>query len=511
MLLATHAVAGQTLNLGPDTVHCNREPLVLDAGPGFLTYQWSNGSNSQTIVATQTRIYWVEVTDSQSILRRDSIRVTLKETPNAAFVVNNVCFGLASPADDRSTYVTDTIIGWFWDFGDGNTATDQFPANLYATPGIKNISLVVTNTSGCTDTATGLAEVFAPPFVDAGIGDSINTGDTTNITGSTVTFNYIWSPSNSIVDPQQLDIRAFPRVTTVYTLTAIDTIGCTATDQVTIYVNLPPTALNDVGNTPSGSSTTLNVLNNDTDPNDDTLTVSIVSGPTYGSASVDTNNNIVYQPDASFNGRDTIYYQVCDNFAPPLCSSAYVVITVTNAAPNGVNDYLVLDANTDIAFNVLANDSDPNGQSIFLSSITEPANGNLQDLGNGTLIYNPTPGFFGMDSFSYTICDNGSPIQCATAWVYITVNESALEIPNSFSPNGDGVLDKWVIRGLAAYPSNHVVIFTKWGEIVLETDNYSNNWDGKRGFNEDLPEGIYYYKLMLEGAETRSGYIMLKR
>lgn len=506
------SLAGQTLNLGPDTIHCNSEPLVLDAGPGFLTYQWSNGSNNQTIVATQSRIYWVEVTDSNSVLHRDSILVTLKESPDAAFVMDNVCFGTPSPAGDRSTYVNDTIVGWFWDFGDGNTSTDQFATHLFDTAGVKNITLVVTNTSGCTDTATGLSQVYPPPFVDAGLGDSINVGDTATIVGNTVTSDYNWSPTTYVVDPQQINIRVFPPFTTVYTLTAIDSIGCTATDQVTIYVNLPPLALNDQANTPSGSNIVLNVLANDTDPNDDPLTVSILSGPAFGTAFVDTSGNIIYTPDGNFNGRDTIYYQVCDNFTPPLCDSAYIVITVTNAPPNAVNDVMVLDANTSSTINVMDNDSDPNtDQIIFVTSISAPANGVVNDLGDGLLQYVPNPGFFGADSFYYLICDNGTPILCDSAWVLITVNESPLEIPNSFSPNGDGFLDVWYIRGLNAYTTNHLVIFTKWGEVVLEADNYRNNWNGKRGFNEELPEGIYYYKLTLEGTETLTGYIMLKR
>lgn len=512
LLACAGSLVGQTLNLGTDTIHCNSEPLILDAGPGYLTYQWSNGSNAQSIVATQSRIYWVEVTDSQSVLHRDSITVTLKETPNAAFVVDNVCFGTASPADDRSTYVSDTIVGWYWDFGDGHTYSTQFPANLYDTAGIKNITLVVYNTAGCTDTATGLAQVYPPPFVNAGVDDSINVGDSTVVLGSTFMFDYNWSPTASILDPQQLNITVFPSITTLYTLTAIDTIGCMASDDVTVYVNQYPNAVNDQANTPSGSTISLNVLGNDSDPNDDPLTVTITSGPTYGNATVDTSGNIIYSPSGSFNGRDTIFYVICDNFMPPLCDSAYVVVTVTNAIPTAGNDAATIDANTSVTIDLLANDSDPNtDQAIFVSSISSAANGTIVDLGDGTITYTPNSGFFGVDSFSYVICDNGSPIQCDSAWVYITVLESPLEVPNSFSPNNDGIWDAWVIRGLNAYASNHLVIFTKWGEVVLDIDNYDNSWKGIRGFNEELPEGIYYYKLTLEGAETLTGYIMLKR
>jgi large repetitive protein len=512
MLANAGTLAGQTLSLGPDTLHCNSDPLVLDAGPGYLSYQWSNGSNAQSIIATQTRLYWVEVTDSQSVLHRDSINVTLKETPNAAFVVDNVCFGTASPADDRSTYITDTIVGWFWDFGDGNTATTQFPANLYDTVGIKNITLVVYTNFGCTDTATGFAEVFAPPFVNAGVDDSINVGDTAIVVGSVFVSDYSWSPTGSILDPQQLNITVFPSITTVYALTAVDTIGCTASDEVIVYVNQYPIANNDQGNTPSGSSISLNVLNNDADPNDDPLTVTITSGPAYGSATVDSSGIVIYTPSGTFNGRDTIFYTACDNFNPQLCDDAFVVIIVTNAMPTAGNDEATIDANTNVTIDLIVNDNDPNtDQTIFVSSISPAANGAIVDQGDGTILYTPNSGFFGVDSFSYVICDNGSPIQCATGWVYVTILESPLEVPNSFSPNGDGVLDTWFIRGLNVYTSNHLVIFTKWGEVVLDIDNYNNDWKGIRGFNEELPEGIYYYKLTLEGAETLTGYIMLKR
>ncbi len=68
-------------------------------------------------------------------------------------------------------------------------------------------------------------------------------------------------------------------------------------------------------------------------------------------------------------------------------------------------------------------------------------------------------------------------------------------IPEGFSPNGDGVNDPFVIRGISHYPKNTFVIFNRWGNKVFETVNYQNTWDGTctKGFREggdELPVAL---------------------
>jgi gliding motility-associated-like protein len=86
-----------------------------------------------------------------------------------------------------------------------------------------------------------------------------------------------------------------------------------------------------------------------------------------------------------------------------------------------------------------------------------------------------------------------------------------LFIPNSFSPNGDGKNEKWVIAGLEAYPDNQVKITNRWGDEIYNLKGYneSNAFDGR-----NLNEGTYYYfiKVDMNGANrTFAGYFTLLR
>ncbi|GGG85439.1 hypothetical protein GCM10007415_18450 [Parapedobacter pyrenivorans] len=77
--------------------------------------------------------------------------------------------------------------------------------------------------------------------------------------------------------------------------------------------------------------------------------------------------------------------------------------------------------------------------------------------------------------------------------VTVTVLQN-LVVPNSFTPNGDGVNDVWEIDGLEEYPNNFIQVFNRWGTLVFSAKGYSAPWDGQ--FNgTQLPVGTYYYTL----------------
>ena len=90
-------------------------------------------------------------------------------------------------------------------------------------------------------------------------------------------------------------------------------------------------------------------------------------------------------------------------------------------------------------------------------------------------------------------------------------------IPEGFSPNGDGINDLFVIRGIQNYPANKIVIYNRWGNKVFEASPYLNNWDGKattglRVNGNDLPTGTYFYLLDLgDGTHMRKGTIYLNQ
>ena len=92
-----------------------------------------------------------------------------------------------------------------------------------------------------------------------------------------------------------------------------------------------------------------------------------------------------------------------------------------------------------------------------------------------------------------------------------------LNVPEGFSPNGDGVNDNYVIRGLQIYPKNKLSIFNRWGNLVFKAEPYRNDWDGTSTFGlniggDKLPTGVYYYILDLgEDSKPTKGYIYLNR
>lgn len=85
-----------------------------------------------------------------------------------------------------------------------------------------------------------------------------------------------------------------------------------------------------------------------------------------------------------------------------------------------------------------------------------------------------------------------------------------LVIPNVFTPNGDGINDKFVVPGLETYSDNELTIINRWGNNVYEKKNYQNDWTG-----ESLVEGTYFYVLKAKNKagiwDVYKGYLTLLR
>ncbi|MFT3884137.1 MAG: gliding motility-associated C-terminal domain-containing protein [Flavobacteriales bacterium] len=121
----------------------------------------------------------------------------------------------------------------------------------------------------------------------------------------------------------------------------------------------------------------------------------------------------------------------------------------------------------------------------------------------------------GMNVFAWTV-SNGV---CGTTsdTVIVELRDcTTLVVPDAYSPNGDGVNDIYVIRGLEYYPNNTFQVFNRWGSKVLDRSPYRNNWDGRSenslNWGEELPESTYYYILDPgDGKDIITGYIYLRR
>jgi gliding motility-associated-like protein len=199
----------------------------------------------------------------------------------------------------------------------------------------------------------------------------------------------------------------------------------TATVTITISVNnIAPIAIADIASTTQNTGVSGNVLTNDSDPDGNTLSASIATQPANGTVVLNANGTYQYMPRNGFSGTDSFTYQLCDNGTPSLCATATVTITISvnNAAPIAFADLVSTTQNIGVSGNVLTNDSDPDGNTLSASIASQPANGIVVLNTDGTYQYTPRNGFSGTDSFTYQVCDNGSPSLCATANVTITVS-----------------------------------------------------------------------------------------
>jgi len=95
---------------------------------------------------------------------------------------------------------------------------------------------------------------------------------------------------------------------------------------------------------------------------------------------------------------------------------------------------------------------------------------------------------------------------------YELILEYQPQIPEVFSPNGDGINDTWNIINIERYPSASVYIFTRTGKSVFEMKRYNNSWRGTNNGNP-LPEASYYYMVDIDGNESIDfqGWLYLTR
>lgn len=132
-----------------------------------------------------------------------------------------------------------------------------------------------------------------------------------------------------------------------------------------------------------------------------------------------------------------------------------------------------------------------------------------------------SPSEEGEFEFTYSVSSLGCGDLSST--ISISVSQSncevplEFEIPQGFSPNGDGINDVFIIPGLnELYPKNSIQIFNRWGAEVLSAAPYNNDWAGKAetGLNagEELPVGTYWYILELgDRTEPIMDFIYLNR
>jgi large repetitive protein len=189
-----------------------------------------------------------------------------------------------------------------------------------------------------------------------------------------------------------------------YTIT--DTQGMNASGEIAVTLaNLNPTPASDSATTTVAQGVWIDVLANDSDPGSDPLTLTAASTPAHGTATIANFNGlkIRYEPTAGYAGPDTFTYTLSDGDGGSAVGT--VNVTVNNQPPVAANDSGT-GSNTNFPpINVLANDSDPDSDTLVVSSVSSAEHGTVTILSNGQVQYTPGSGYVGPDFFTYVTSD----------------------------------------------------------------------------------------------------------
>ncbi|MFM2266706.1 MAG: hypothetical protein RL757_146, partial [Bacteroidota bacterium] len=210
------------------------------------------------------------------------------------------------------------------------------------------------------------------------------------------------------------------------------------------------------------------------------------------------------------NGRDTACIVVCN--ARGVCDTTYIYAIIGNPRDT------ILIANDDVdtirnrqpkVINLFRNDTIRLGVTNF-EILIPPTKGRIDTISKGLIRYTPNPGTCGWDTLTYLVC---VPNRCDTAIARIfIVCSDTLKAYSAISPNGDQFNQFFIIEGIERYPNHSLCIFNRWGERVLITKNYQNDFEGKWD-GKELPDGTYFYLLRDEENSTilLSGYLQIFR
>jgi hypothetical protein len=200
---------------------------------------------------------------------------------------------------------------------------------------------------------------------------------------------------------------------------------------VTVHVaNRPPVAVNDATTTSKNSPRTIDVLVNDSDPDGDLLSVTSAGPAPNGTVTVNGDNTVTYLPHANFTGADSFSYTISDGLGGTATGRVDIIVSDTpppeNRPPNAVNDQASTQRDRSVTINVLSNDSDPDGDVLLLTGVSDPLHGSAA-IANRAITYTPDAGFVGVDTFTYAISDGRGGTDEAS----VTVNVIASNEPPS--------------------------------------------------------------------------------
>ncbi len=460
-------ITGYVWDFGDGTTSTDPAPTHFYAAPGL--YYVKLTSNTQSgCTHTATAQLPVKV-----VLTPD---VSITQTANG-------CAPLSATFSGNLLNGDTSAIKWLWKFSNNRLDTGQtLQPFVYTTAGIYQDTLTAVNSSGCMDTAYSSIEVFAQPNVVASNDISIceNAGQTISVTGANT---YTWSPAAGLSCTTCDMPIATPDSVTKYFVTGTSVNNCTKVDSIIVRVNYPFKMM-------AGPTDTLCL--------GETAILKVSGAATYmwsptASLNVSTGPTVIAKPTTV---GVTTYTAV--GFDDKNCFTDTVRFAVkVNALPT-------VNAGTDKTINV--------GQTIVLTPIISA------DVVN--VMWTPSTWVVGFNSPSLTVKPNLPTEYKATVTnaggckasslvnVFVLCNNANVFIPNTFSPNGDGMNEVFYPRGTGLFTIKQARIFDRWGEEVFAKYSFKANdatagWDGTfKGQKLQADVFVYYIEIQCDNNST---------
>lgn len=419
-------------------------------------------------------------------------------------------------------------IGYYWDFGDGDTSVAVNPNHTYSLPGTYEIMLVALDSNTCNGADTAYVEVFIPGPLSASVlpGDTICNGEQTTITASGGA-TYSWTPTLNVIGANTATPLVSPTVTTDYTVIVADTNGCLDTQQVHIEVLQYVQADMDVHFTPCVIPALVQFENNSSNG----ITYQWIFG--NGQTSTDPDEQIFYTAFGYYditliatanntcNISDTAYTQI---YLPPpahitaggadtICSNQTAALFVSGAdsytwfPPFDIDDpnsaFPIVGPDFTTTYGVIGVDTNGCADTAFVTvnvfppSYIDAGPDVILDIGDAPVLNPVIPGngtFYWSPPYGLSCTDCAHPVATPeqNTWYYLTFEDDygcvyvdsmeviltpSVFIPNAFTPNADehNNIFQPVVRNLATY---EFWIFNRWGEVIFHSTNPNEGWNG---------------------------------
>ncbi len=232
-----------TVSAGNDKSICSNENVALVGFPSGGKWSGANVTTDGFFAPVSTGNFkFVYSLGSGSCFMADTMLMTVKPSPKAQFLSNNVCFGNEMLFQDQSQGGGVNLTSWHWRFGDDNTAQAQNPPHYYSSADSYLTSLVVENASGCTDSIEKQIEVLELPVVKFNFDIPACTNVPVNfVNTSSNAQTFLWefgdgSTASEVEPKYNYTLEGSYNVK----LTATSGLGCALSDSLVLNITGPP-------------------------------------------------------------------------------------------------------------------------------------------------------------------------------------------------------------------------------------------------------------------------------